>query len=113
MEGVGRPVVSAAPPPPPAPEPDVATSQGFELVSFQLSEDFINDFEGVGQVIDTQGGRSAGFTVTLFIGETIVGTLSGSVSDAPANQPVTVTFITTDDYVEGVDRRQFQTDFAF
>lgn len=102
------------PPPPPATEPpSVPTSQGFQLVSFQLSEDFINDFEGVGQVVDTAGGRSAGFTITLFINDRIVGTLSGSIQSAPQGQPVTVQFITTDDFVTGVERYQFQTDFAF
>jgi hypothetical protein len=100
--------------PPPAPagplEARVTESQGFTLVSLSLGEDFFSgDFEGTGRVIDTQGGRTATFIVTLFAGDAIVGTMSGILSLAPQGQELTVEFISVDSFVGGVTAYEFQT----
>jgi hypothetical protein len=98
---------TTAPPAPASPE-----SKGFVLESINIQKDFIDDFEATARIVDTQGGRGAGFTVTVFSGNQVVATLSGSANDMPADQAVTVDLISTDDYRDW-DRYEFQTDYEF
>lgn len=109
--------VTEAPAPPttatPAPAPAPALeSKGFVLQSLSVDKDFTDAFEGTARIVDNEGGRSGAFTITLFVGETIVGTMSGYLMDAPAGTPQTVDFSSTDKNV-GFERYEFQVDSAF
>ena len=95
----------------PPTEPTAPESKGFTLQSLDVRNQS-GSFSGVAQIVDTEGGRTATFTVTFFAGDEIAGSMSAVVSDMPVDQALTVEFFSADPYL-AFDRYAFQTGREF
>lgn len=85
----------------------------FTFTDVQVSEDFGGSFELRTRATNNgQDYSMVSITATLFSGGSVVGTLTGVVSDWKAGQTRTVEFFSTDDYTEW-DDIEFQIDMAF
>lgn len=108
------PVEQSTPAPAPASDPNVVSDKGFEVVSFEASEEeFSGDWTGRAQIKNTGASRTASWTFTLFHGDKIVGTLTGMANDMASGQTMTIELVSTDDFVPGDFVYRFQTDFEF
>lgn len=86
----------------------------FSFDDVQLRSDFVDDFEIRARVTnDGDAVSGVSWTVTLFSDGSVVGTASGFASDLEAGSTTTQTFISTDDFTEGVDALEFQIDAMF
>jgi hypothetical protein len=106
----------AAPAPAPAePAPDGDLSDGsFTSEPPQLKDDGLGDFGGTARVTNVSDGeKSALLTYTFFKGGEQVGTAQGSASEVGAGETATVQLVSTDEFVTGVDRIEFQVDGEF
>jgi hypothetical protein len=109
-----------APAEPAAPEPAEPASEGdlsdgsFTSEPPMLKDDGLGDFGGTARVTNiSDSEKSALLTYTLFKGGEQVGTAQGSVSEVGAGETATVQLISTDPFVAGVDRVEFQVDGEF
>lgn len=93
---------------------DVLSVGQWEFGDVQVSRDGLDDFEVRARVTNT-GGTVDGvvWTVTMFSSGSVVGTASASATDVAGGSTTTQTFITQDDYVDGVDSVEFQVDAEF
>ena len=82
-------------------------AQPFELTNLELVDDG-GTFSGRADIRNT-GDRDRGgsFTVRLYDGGRLVGTLTGTASSIPGGSSSTVTLSSSDAYVDGVDRYEF------
>lgn len=113
---------TTAPPPPPTTQTTASTgppseefnAQGWRVDSVDVNESVLDTFEGTARITNTADtARSAVFTFTLFVGEELVATMIGSVSEVQAGDTVTVDLIGFDPYVAGPYSIDFQVDFTF
>lgn len=87
----------------------------WRLDSIQVKDDSFGGWTATARVTytgdDKEGGNNL-FTVTLFKGEEVVGTLSGAANTVKAGSTVTVQFLETggNDYVRGPYKYDFQND---
>jgi hypothetical protein len=85
----------------------------WRLDSIQVKNDGLGDFGATGRITytgsDTEGGDNI-FTVTVFKGTKVVATLTGSANTVKPDTAVTVQFISSDTYVAGPFKYDFQND---
>lgn len=85
----------------------------WELVFFRATRaEFTGDFAGTGRIRYNGADADAAnnFTVTVFKADKQVGVLQGPIQTIAPGQTKTVTFISTDEYVAGPYRLEFQKD---
>jgi hypothetical protein len=103
-------------PPAPAPAEPASGSGDLSDGSFvsqppQLKDDGLGDFGGTARVTNVSDSeRSAILTYTFFKGGEQVGTAQGSASEVGAGETATVQLVSSDPFVAGVDRVEFQVD---
>lgn len=98
----------------PPPSGGELTAQGWTVRSTQFSADPAGNFQGTARITNTADrSRSAGFTFTLFQGETLLASLVGVGTEVPAGDTVTVSLISIDPYVGGEYSTDFQVDYTF
>ena len=96
----------------PAAKSDGKASDGGWVLESTKFEASLGDFGGTARITNTEDStRSGSFTLTLFKGDEQVGTVTGFASDVESGKTVTVQLISTDDYVSGPYRVEFQNDF--
>lgn len=118
-----EPEAASEPPPEPLPEsePPLETAEGtlesggWEVQSLNVGADFVDDFEADARIVNGSGSdvESAAFTITVLNGTEIIATLSGFSGAVAAGDTTTVSFLSTDSFVEGDHSYEFQVDFAF
>jgi hypothetical protein len=85
----------------------------WRLDSIQVKNDGIGDLGGVARVTYTGKDQTGGdnlFTVTLFKGKNVVGTLNGAANSVKPGTTGTVQLISADNYVGGPSKYDFQND---
>jgi hypothetical protein len=85
----------------------------WRLDSIQVKNDGLGDLGGVARVTYTGKDQTGGdnlFTVTLFKGKNVVGTLNGAANSVKPGTTVTVQLISADNYVGGPYKYDFQHD---
>jgi len=98
----------------PPPSGGELTAQSWTVRSTQFSADPAGNFQGTARITNTADrSRSAGFTFTLFQGETLLASLIGFGTEVPAGDTVTVSLISIDPYVDGEYSIDFQVDYTF
>jgi hypothetical protein len=85
----------------------------WRLDSIQVKNDGLGDFGGTARVTytgdDSEGGDNI-FTVTVFKGTKVAATLTGSANTVQPGTAVTVQFISSDKFVAGPYKYDFQND---
>lgn len=108
-----------APPPPPPPPAAPPVAAGLKDGSFSATDPILKDtfgsFSGSARVTNTSGKNVQGaiLTFTLFKSGAQVGVLQGSAQDVGAGETQTVQLISSDTFVKGVDKFEFQVDTEF
>lgn len=98
----------------PPPSGGELTDQGWTVGSTQFSADPAGIFQGTARITNTTArSRSAGFTFTLFQGETLLASLISFGTEIPAGDTVTVSLISIDPYVDAEYSIDFQVDYTF
>jgi type II secretory pathway pseudopilin PulG len=116
VQSDAAPAAPAEPPAPAEPAPAAPASGELQDGSFtseqpRLKDDGLGDFGGTARVTNTSDSEKSGiFTYTLFKGGDMVGTAQGSASEVGAGETATVQLVSTDEFVAGVDRVEFQVD---
>lgn len=85
----------------------------WRLDSIQVKNDGLGDFGGTARITYTGSDSSGGdniFTVTVFKGKNVVATLNGGANTVKPGSTATVQFISSDKYVPGPYKYDFQND---
>lgn len=85
----------------------------WRLDSIKVKDDGLGDFGGTARISytgDDENGGTNLFTITLFDGKEVVGTLQGSANTVKPGSAVTVQLISQDKYKEGTFKYDFQND---
>jgi hypothetical protein len=85
----------------------------WRLDSIRVKDDGLGSFGGTGRVTytgDNPEGGSNLFTVTVFVGGKDVAVLNGSADSVESGRAATVQFISSDDFVKGPYKFDFQND---
>jgi hypothetical protein len=107
------------PPPPPAesngPTAKLPIQNGdWRLDSIRVKDNGLGDFGGTGRVTYTGANPDGGanvFTLTVFVDDKDIAVLNGSASSVKPGRTVTVEFISSDNFVGGPYKYDFQNDF--
>jgi hypothetical protein len=94
-------------------KPGKPSDKGWVLESVKMGSS-LGDFEGTARVTNTNDSeQTATMTVTVFKGGQQVGSLQGSVNQVSPGKTVTVQLISTDKFVKGPWKTDFQIDASF
>lgn len=107
--------VAPAAPAPAAPAGGTVRDGSFEQVGINLKDDGLGDFGGTIRVknISDKSVEGAILTITIFKGDAQVGTATGSVQAVGPGETQTVQLISSDPFVTGDLRTEFQVDMEY